>query len=77
MKIDNLQQLSAYSVIGTITLLPLLVLPAMIGMLVGEAGLGEAFAFGISVAIALMLASMLSFFLSVRRTQPTIVEVQS
>ena len=44
MRIENLQQLSAYSVIGTVTLLPLLVLPAMVGVLVDEAALSESFA---------------------------------
>jgi predicted MFS family arabinose efflux permease len=40
----NLTEFSAYSVIGTVTLMPLLVLPAMVGVLVDEAGLSESFA---------------------------------
>ncbi len=35
---------SAYSVIGTFTIMPLLVLPALIGTLVDEGGMGESFA---------------------------------
>jgi predicted MFS family arabinose efflux permease len=41
---SNLTEFSAYSVIGTVTLMPLLVLPAMVGVLVDEAGLSESFA---------------------------------
>ncbi|MDH4048557.1 MAG: MFS transporter [Gammaproteobacteria bacterium] len=44
MRIRNLSQFSAYSVIGTVTLMPLLVLPAMVGVLVDEAGMSEPFA---------------------------------
>jgi predicted MFS family arabinose efflux permease len=63
MAIANLRQFSIYSVIGTVSLLPVLVLPAMVGVLVDEAGLAESFAgwvasaifFGIS-AVALFMA---------------------
>jgi predicted MFS family arabinose efflux permease len=44
VRIDNLAKFSAYSVIGTVTLMPLLVLPAMVGVLVDEAGMTQAFA---------------------------------
>ena len=44
MQIANLRQFSACSVIGTVSFLPLLVLPAMVGVLVDEAALSESFA---------------------------------
>ncbi len=44
MQIENLRQFSVYSVIGTASFLPLLVLPAMVGVLVDEAALSESFA---------------------------------
>ncbi len=44
VRINNLSQFSAYSVIGTVTLMPLLVLPAMVGVLVDEVGMSESFA---------------------------------
>jgi len=44
VRIKNLSQFLAYSVIGTVTLMPLLVLPAMVGVLVDEAGMSEPFA---------------------------------
>jgi len=44
MQIANLRQFSVYSVIGTVSFLPLLVLPAMVGVLVDEAALSESFA---------------------------------
>jgi predicted MFS family arabinose efflux permease len=44
MQIANLRQFSVCSVIGTVSYLPLLVLPAMVGVLVDEAVLSESFA---------------------------------
>jgi predicted MFS family arabinose efflux permease len=44
MRIENFQQFAICSVIGTVGLMPLLVLPAMIGVLVDEAALSESFA---------------------------------
>jgi predicted MFS family arabinose efflux permease len=44
MRIDNLKSFCIYSVIGTISILPLLVLPAMIGILVDQSALSESFA---------------------------------
>jgi predicted MFS family arabinose efflux permease len=63
MKIVNLRHFSACSVIGTVSFLPLLVLPAMVGVLVDEAALSESFAgwaasvnfLGVSV-VALVMA---------------------
>lgn len=52
-----------YSVIGTVTLMPLLVLPAMVGILVDDGGLSEPFAgwvasanFSGSASVALLMA---------------------
>jgi predicted MFS family arabinose efflux permease len=50
MRIANLRQFSVCSVIGTVSFLPLLVLPAMVGVLVDEAGLSESFAGWVSSA---------------------------
>jgi len=63
MRIANLRQFSVCSVIGTTSFLPLLVLPAMVNVLVDEAGLSESFAgwtasanfLGVSL-VALLLA---------------------
>jgi len=63
VQIRNLSRFLAFSVIGSIALMPLLVLPAMIGVLVDQAGLSESMAgwaaslnfFG-SAAIGLLLS---------------------
>ena len=63
MRNSNWHQFFVCSVIGTVSFLPLLVLPAMVGVLVDEAGLSESFAgwaasvnfFGVS-AVAFLLA---------------------
>jgi predicted MFS family arabinose efflux permease len=63
LRIPNLLPFSVYSVIGTVTLMPLLVLPAMVGILVDDAGLSESFAgwvasanFSGSASVALLMA---------------------
>jgi len=64
MQIANFRPFFVFSVIGTVSFLPLLVLPAMVGVLVDEAALSESFAgwaasanfFGIS-----LVAGLLSF----------------
>jgi predicted MFS family arabinose efflux permease len=66
MRNANWHQFFICSVIGTVSFLPLLVLPAMVGVLVDEAGLSEAFAgwaasvnfFGFSVVAILMAFRM-------------------
>jgi len=66
MQIANFRQFSIYSVIGTVSFLPLLVLPAMVGVLVDEAALSESFAgwvasanfFGVSLVAGLMAFQM-------------------
>jgi predicted MFS family arabinose efflux permease len=44
VRVSSFSQFCAYSVIGTVTLMPLLVLPAMVGILVDHAGMTESFA---------------------------------
>lgn len=66
MQIATLRQFCIYSVIGTVSFLPLLVLPAMVGVLVDEAALSESFAgwaasanfVGVSVVAGLMAFQM-------------------
>jgi MFS family permease len=44
MRIDNFARFCIFSIIGTVALLPLLILPAMIGVLVDESSMTESFA---------------------------------
>jgi predicted MFS family arabinose efflux permease len=44
VRAGNFSRFCAYSVIGTVTLMPLLVLPAMVGVLVDDTGMSESFA---------------------------------
>jgi hypothetical protein len=41
MHIPHFRHFALFSIIGTVTLMPLLVLPAMIGVLVDNAGMSE------------------------------------
>lgn len=74
MRIPNLGLFSVYSFIGTVTLMPLLTLPAMVGVLVDRAGLGESLAGWVAAAGALggaLIAMVLAFRmhrLDLRRT---------
>jgi predicted MFS family arabinose efflux permease len=66
MQTSNWHRFYVCSVIGTVSFLPLLVLPAMVNVLVDEAGLSESFAgwaasvnfFGVSVVALLMAFQM-------------------
>ena len=69
MKIANFRQISVYSVIGTARFLPLLVLPAMVG--VGHTE--NVFL----VAIALLIVSIAGFFISICKTPVRRAEVKS
>lgn len=69
MQIANLRQFSVYSVIGTVSFLPLLVLPAMVG-----AGHYEPV---FMVAIALLIVSIAGFFISICKTPMRRAEVKS
>ena len=55
----------AFSIIGTVVLLPLLVLPAMIGVLVDKAGMSDSFA-GWTASAHFMASAFMSLALSVR-----------
>ena len=64
MRIPNLALFSAYSFIGTVSLMPLLVLPAMVGVLVDHAQLSESMAGWAAAASALggaLVAMALAF----------------
>ncbi len=69
MQIANLRQPSVYSVIGTVSFLPLLVLHAMVGVGHDE----PAF----RVAIALLIVSIAGFFISICKTPMRRAEVKS
>ena len=65
MKIQNLQSFAAFSVIGTVTLMPLLVLPAMVGVLVDNAAMSESSA-GFSASANFLASAIVGLILSVR-----------
>jgi MFS family permease len=65
MRIENLRAHSIYSVVGLIALMPLLVLPAMVGVLVDEASLTEPFA-GWVASAGFMGAAAISLILAFR-----------
>ena len=69
MQIANLRQCSVYWVIGTVSFLPLLVLPVMVGV-----GHYEPV---FMVAIALLIVSIAGFFISICNTPMTRAEVKS
>ena len=69
MRIENLRQFSVYAVIGTVSFLPLLVLPAMVG--VGH------YEPAFRVAIALLIVSIAGFFISICKTPIRRAEVKS
>ncbi len=69
MQIENLRQFSVYSVIGTVSFLPLLVLPAMVG-----AGHYEPV---FRVATALLIVSIAGFFISICKAPTERAEVKS
>ena len=65
MKVQNLQSFAAFSVIGTVTLMPLLVLPAMVGVLVDNAAMSESSA-GFSASANFLASAIVGLILSVR-----------
>jgi predicted MFS family arabinose efflux permease len=65
MRIDNLREFSIYSAIGIVTLMPLLVLPAMVGVLVDEASLTESLA-GWVASVNFIGAAVISLILAFR-----------
>jgi len=65
MRIPHLSSFLAYSVIGTITLMPLLVLPAMIGVLVDNAGMSDSTA-GWSASVGFLASAIAGLMMSLR-----------
>ena len=65
MHIPHLRHFVVFSVIGTVTLMPLLVLPAMIGVLVDNAGMSESSA-GWSASINFLASAVVGLLMSVR-----------
>jgi predicted MFS family arabinose efflux permease len=63
MRNANWHQFFACSVIGTVSFLPLLVLPAMVGVLVDEAGLSESFA-GWAASVNFLGVSVVAFLMA-------------
>ena len=65
MGIPHLRHFSAFSVIGTVTLMPLLVLPAMVGVLVDNAGMSEQAA-GWSASANFMASAVVGLLMAIR-----------
>jgi len=63
--IPHLKQFSAFSIIGTVTLMPLLVLPAMIGVLVDNAGMSEQWA-GWSASANFLASAIVGLLVALR-----------
>jgi len=65
MRIENLSRFIVFSVIGSVALMPLLVLPAMIGVLVDQANLSESMA-GWSASLNFIGAAAIGLLMSLR-----------
>ena len=65
MGIPHLKRFGALSIIGTVSLMPLLVLPAMIGVLVDNAGMSEQWA-GWSASANFMASSVIGLLVALR-----------
>jgi MFS family permease len=65
MRIQNLREFSLLSAAGTVSLMPLLVLPAMIGVLVDESALSERFA-GLSASVNFAGGALVSMLMALR-----------
>lgn len=65
MRIENFSHFAMFSVIGSVTLMPLLVLPAMIGVLVDQANMSESLA-GWSASLNFMGAAVIGLLMSLR-----------
>jgi predicted MFS family arabinose efflux permease len=65
MHIENLSRFAVFSVIGSVTLMPLLVLPAMVGVLVDQAGMSESMA-GWSASLHFAGSAVIGLLMSLR-----------
>ena len=65
MAIPHLKRFGAFSIIGTVALMPLLVLPAMIGVLVDNAGMSEQWA-GWSASANFMASAVIAMLVALR-----------
>lgn len=65
MKIPHLREFTAFSIIGSVTVMPLLVLPAMIGVLVDNAGMSDPSA-GWSASAHFLASAVAGLFMSLR-----------
>jgi len=65
LSIPHLRHFVAFSIIGSVTLLPLLVLPAMIGVLVDNAGMSDSSA-GWSASANFLATAVIGLLISVR-----------
>ena len=65
MRIENFSRFAIFSAIGSVTLMPLLVLPAMIGVLVDQANMSETLA-GWSASLNFLGAAILGLLMSLR-----------
>ena len=65
MSIPHLRHFVAFSIIGSVTLMPLLVLPAMIGVLVDNAGMSDSSA-GWSASANFLASAVVGLLISVR-----------
>lgn len=65
MEIVHLRRFLAFSIVGTVTLMPLLVLPAMIGVLVDNAGMSDSTA-GWSASVNFFSSAVVGLLMAVR-----------
>ena len=65
MRIPHLRHFTVFSIIGTVTLMPLLVLPAMVGVLVDNAGMSESSA-GWSASVHFLASAVVGLLMALR-----------
>lgn len=65
MRIVNLRHFAVFSVVATVAMTPFLVLPAMVGVLVDNAGMSESSA-GWSASLSFLASAVTGFFLALR-----------
>ena len=65
MQIPHLRHFTVFSIIGTVALMPLLVLPAMVGVLVDNAGMSESSA-GWSASVHFLASAVVGLVMALR-----------